>query len=311
VRINFRKNNKFLLALLFWSLCSFKIYSQEIPYQQEEYLENRVIPAPEYVFEMFRQAGMDPKNHRLTDIEKEKVGKAFSILPPLHQRILKKHLHSISFMDNMPNTALTSPVDIPGATEMFNITFRAGILNESISEWATTKENTCFDRSANTEFEVIIHAGDLDAIQYVLLHEATHVIDAVLNFTPHVEESDALVEPTPFTQGIWRKMNVPVEVFTNPLLETTRFRSGKAIAIASAPEVYKALEQTPYVSLYGMASWFEDFAEFVTIYHLTNKMNQPYRISVKKNNKEVACFEPMKSKLVQNRLKQLMRFYKG
>jgi len=301
--------DKFLLGLFFSFFFSFNTYAQVLGDQQERNLEKRVFPAPESIFKMFQKAGMDPANHELTEMEQEKVEKAFSILPPLHQRILKKHLHSISFMDNMPNTAITSPVEIPGATEMFNITFRAGILNESISEWATTKENTCFDRSANTEFEVIIHAGDLDAIQYVLLHEATHVIDAVLNFTPHVEESDALVEPTPFTQDVWHKMNVPVDAFVNPLLETTRFRSGKAIAIASAPEVYKALEQTPYVSLYGMASWFEDFAEFVTIYHLTNKMNQPYSIVVKKNNIEVRNFEPMKNELVQKRWKEISRLY--
>lgn len=301
--------DKFVLGLFFSFFFSFNTYAQVLGDPREENLEKRVFPAPENIFKMFQKAGMDPANHELTEVEQEKVEKAFSILPPLHQRILKKHLHSISFMDNMPNTALTSPVEIPGATEMFNITFRAGILNESVSEWATAKENTCFDRSANTEFEVIIHAGDLDAIQYVLLHEATHVIDAVLNFTPHIEESDELVEPTPFTQNIWHKMNVPVEAFVNPLLETTRFRSGKAIAIASAPEVYKALEQTPYVSLYGMASWFEDFAEFVTIYHLTNKMNQPYKISVKKNNTAVGNFEPMKNELVQKRWKLISRLY--
>lgn len=33
--------------------------------------------------------------------------------------------------------------------------------------------------------------------------------------------------------------------------------------------------KTPFVFLYGMASWSEDFAELATIYHLTKKMNQP------------------------------------
>lgn len=303
--------NKFLLALLFWSICSFNTYSQEVRGQLKEHPEERVFAAPQSVFKMFQQAGMAPVNHQLTDVEREKVEKAFSILPPLHRKILKMHLHSISFMDNMPNNALTSPMETGDSIKMFNITFRAGILNESISEWATSKENTCFDQSGHPDLVVSIEAGRLDAIQYILLHEATHVVDAILNITPHVEEKDALVEPTPFTRLIWQKMNVPVEAFINPLLETTRFRSGKVISIASAPGVYSALRQTPFVSLYGMASWFEDFAELVTIYHLTAKMNQPYRISIKKNNREVAYFEPMKGKLVRNRLKQLRRFYEG
>ena len=40
-----------------------------------------------------------------------------------------------------------------------------------------------------------------------------------------------------------------------------------------------------------MASWFEDLAELVTIYHLTQKMNQPFRVVVRKNNLEVIRFE--------------------
>lgn len=274
-------------------------------------LAKRVLTAPESVFNMFQEAEMNPINHELTAVERGKVEKAFAILPPLYQKILKGHLHSISFMDNMPNTALTSPVESSDSMQLFNITFRAGILNETISEWATQKENSCYDRSANPDFEISIEAGTLDALQYVLLHEATHVLDAVLNVTPHPEERGALVEPTPYTKGIWHKMNLPTEPFIDSLLEKTRFRSGKTVPIALAPEIYKALSKTPFASLYGMASWFEDLAELVTIYHLTHKMNQPFRIVVRKDNLELSKFEPMKNKGVQKRLRQLGFFYKS
>ncbi len=294
--------------LLFFSCFATAIHAQQLEDRQNTGLSERIQPAPESVFNMFREAGMEPVNHVLTEIEKEKVEKAFSVLPSLHQKILKEHLHSISFMDNMPNTALTSPVETSDATKKFNITFRAEMLHETISEWATRKENTCYDRSASNEYEVSIDAGELDAFVYVLLHEATHVVDGVLDVTPHPKERDIFVEPTPFTQNIWYKMNVPAENFIKPLLETTRFRSGKPISILYAPEVYKALKETPFVSLYGMASWFEDLAEMVTIYHLTEKLNQPFRISVKKNDMEIVSFEPMKNELVKKRLKQLETF---
>ena len=274
-------------------------------------LAKRVLIAPESVFKLFREAEMNPVNHELTEVERAKVEKAFAILPPLYQKILKGHLLSISFMDNMPNTALTSPVESSDSMQLFNITFRAGILNETISEWATQKEYTCYDRSANPDLAISIEAGDLDALQYVLLHEATHVLDAVLNITPHPEERGALVEPTPYTKGIWHKMNIPTEPFIDSLLEKTRFRSGKTVPIALAPEIYKALGKTPFASLYGMASWFEDLAELVTIYHLTKKMNQPFRVVVKKEDIELIKFEPMKSKGVKKRLAQLGFFYKS
>lgn len=285
------------------------LFAQKKVNDETNFYENRIAIAPETVFKKFFDAGMNPTNHELTDIEQEKIAKAFSLLPPLHVKILKENLHSISFMDNMPNTALTSPVISADSIKKFNITFRAGILNETISEWATWKEKSLYDTSANPTFEVQIDAGNLDAFVYVLLHEATHVVDAVLKLTPNAEEDENLVQHTSYTKNIWRLFNSPRAKFTNPILEKTRFRSGKVQSITSAKEIYNELEKTPFVSLYGMASWYEDIAELVTIYHLTNKLNQPFVVYIKENGQIMSKFEPMKNKLVKKRLKQLEFLY--
>lgn len=269
----------------------------------------RVKIAPESVFKMFRDAGMKPINRTLTSAEKEKVSNAFALLPPLHQRVLKQHLLSISFMDNMPNTALTSPVDPVGGIKMFNITFRGGLLNENVSEWATWKENTCFTQTADSSYQVRVEGGNLDAIIYVLLHDATHIVDVVTGITPHLEDADAVVEPTAFTKDIWRLMNKPTEPYIHSLLEHTRFRSGKPVSGSLAPDVYAKLSKTPFPSLYAMAAWSEDAAELVTIYHMTTRLKQPFYVVVTKNNVEVARFEPMKNPLVKGRLGQLVAFY--
>ena len=258
---------------------------------------------------MFREAGMKPVNHELTQVQKEKVSKAFNLLPPLHQRILTQHLQSISFMDNMPNTALTSLLDNGDGPKKINITFRAGLLDETISQWASWKENTCFKRTTDSSYAVRVEGGDLDAILYVLLHEATHVVDAVMSITPHAFEKDAVIAPTPFTKGVWRTMNVPEERYIDSLLEQTRFRSGQPMPISLASDVYRKLAQTPFPSLYGMAAWSEDIAELATIYHLTAKLNQTFHVVVSKDNVEVVRFEPMKNGLVQQRLNQLRLFY--
>lgn len=273
-----------------------------------------VAPAPESIFTMFREAGMDPANHPLTDAEIAKVEAALLVLPPLHRKILSTHLHSISFMDNMPNTALTSPVVSQDTVSQdsvmgFNITIRAGILHETISEWATKKENVLYDNTGNSEYTVGIEAGNLDAFVFVLLHEATHVVDVVLKMTPPVKNATDSVAPTAITQGIWHKMNVPLAPFTDPLIEKTLFRGGGRIPITSAPELYRTMAKMPFVSLYGTASWSEDLAELVAIYHLTHEMKQPFYVYVKKGNDELARFEPMKSKLVKKRLRQLKVFY--
>ncbi len=293
----------------FCFILSFNVWAQAPTQQFHLNPAERVSVAPESVFRMFKEAGMNPSDHELTAIEKAKVEKAFAALPPLHRRILKGHLHSISFMDNMPNTALASPVETQDSTKMYNITFRAGILHETASEWATWKESTCFDQSENLGYEIRVEAGDLDAILYVLLHETTHVVDAVLKITPQIEDKEALVKPTPYTKNIWRKMNVPTNNSTNPLLEKTRFRSGDKVSVTLAPDVYRQLSGTPFASLYGMASWFEDIAELESIYHLTKKLNQPFRVIVKKDNNELFRFEPMENRLVKKRFRYLKIFY--
>lgn len=281
----------------------------QVPKASDNGLMKYVAPAPESIFESFREAGMDPVNHPLTEVERAKVEAAFLVLPPLHQKILSTHIYSISFMDNMPNTALTSPVVCQDSVERFNITFRAGILHETISEWATKKENTLYDKTENNEYTVSIEASKLDAFVFVLLHEATHVADAVLNLTPPIENATDSVAPTVITRGVWNKQNVPCGPYIDSLVEKTIFRGGGRIPIASAPRIYRTLARMPFVSLYATASWSEDIAELETIYHLTHKIKQPFYVYVKKGNDEVARFEPMKSKLVQKRLRHLKVFY--
>jgi len=296
------------LLMLFLSL---QARAQQPGSIQQNEAADRVQIAPESVFKMFREAGMQPANYALTKAQEAKVRHAFSVLPPLHQRILAKHLKSISFMDNMPNTALTSLLDSAGGVKAFNITFRAGLLDETISQWATWKENSCFKAADSAGYRVRVEAGQLDALIYVLMHEATHVVDVVTGITPHFTRKDEIVKPTAFTQGIWRTATLPENRHIDSLLEKTRFRSGQPLAIQLAPQVYKKLSETPFPSLYGMAAWSEDIAELTTIYHLTKKLNQPFHVVVTKGDVELARFEPMKNALVRRRLKHLGIFYAG
>jgi len=294
------------LAMLF---CTVYTSAQKLDTTSKNDFSQRIQIAPESVFQMFREAGMKPVDRKLTQAQKEKVSNAFALLPPLHQRILNQHLHSISFMDNMPNTALTSPVDAGGATKMFNITFRAALLDETISEWASKKENTCFTPVDKANYKVRVEAGKMDAIIYVLIHEATHVVDAVMEITPHPADKNAIVQPTAYTKDTWRLMNVPADPYIDSLLEKTRFRNGKTMPISLAAEVYEKLAQTPFPSLYAMAAWFEDIAELASIYHLTTNLSQPFYLVVLKDNVELARFEPMKNETVMQRLDQLATFY--
>lgn len=88
----------------------------------------------------------------------------------MHRRVLSERLRSVSFLDGMPNTALSSTVNAEEPFRLFDITIRAPILRQNASEWLTEKERSCFD-SARSPLSVTIEAGKRDAIMYVLLHD--------------------------------------------------------------------------------------------------------------------------------------------
>jgi hypothetical protein len=276
-------------------------------------LAARVRNTPADVLKMFQDAGMSPRQHVLTDAERLIVANAFAVLPPLHQRILKAHLRSISFLDEMPNTALTSVVDTAALYPLFGITFRAGILSQNVSEWLTEKERTCFEIKGSPQ-TVAVEAGLHQAFEYVLLHEITHVVDGSLHLTPASRAGNEpqlnKVSQSSFVAGVWQKRTVAVTQFRDTLLEKIRFRrGGKVIPIDQAKTVYTALQRTPFVSLYGSSAWTEDLAEYVAVYHFTQQLKQPFRIVIRKNGQMIFVYEPMKSTLVQRRHREMKRFY--
>lgn len=275
-------------------------------------LLKRISKTPDKVIKMFRDAGMSPTEHQLTKEEVAIVASAISALPPLHQRVLKQHLKSISFLDNMPNTALTSTITKDESVNLYHITFRAGILHQNITEWVNEKEATCFSGGDST-ISVSIQAGLLKALTYVLLHEGTHVVDGSM----HLISADSVAgKPRmndftrEFSKGIWSDIKTLQWPVKDSLVFKSRFRpGGRRYLYTEASQVYAELVKTPFVSLYGTASWHEDLAELLTVYHLTRVYTQPFRITIKRSGKVVQEFEPIRSAFAQKRLKLLRHFY--
>lgn len=273
-------------------------------------LDSRVKETPATVLKMFEETV--PTAHALTGAERRKLSAAFAGLPPLHRRVLGERLRSVSFLDGMPNTALTSPVNPDEPYRLYHITIRAAILREDVSEWLTWKERTCFE-AAGSPLSVAVEAGNLDAIVYVLLHEGTHVVDDCLRITPAVPAGVSPAGDAPataFTEGVWSGRTTPSLRYREPLLERVRYRAGgRPFVLDQAESVYAALRRTPFVSLYGTTNWYDDLAEYVALYHLTEVLEQPYRIVIRKEGKAIFTYEPLKSDLVRGRVRQMKRFY--
>lgn len=276
-------------------------------------LESRVKEAPASVLKMFQEfKGPAPTVHTLTEEEKRKLSAAFAALPPLHRRILSERLRSVCFLDGMPNTALTSTVNANEPYRVFDIIIRAGVLHQTASEWLTEKERSIFD-AAGSPLSVSIEAGKRDALVFVLLHEATHIVDFCLKLTPPPPPDNLSaggLPPTAFTQGVWNDRVAVTETYRDPLRERILFyRNGKKLTMDQAEAVYNSLRRTPFVSLYGGTNWHDDLAEYLSVYHWTQVFKQPYRIVLRKEGKEFFIYEPMKSDLVRSRIGQMKQFY--
>jgi hypothetical protein len=294
-----RVPSPFFTAIVLAFLVSTPLARTDEQFDPASSLESRIGETPAAVLKMFAEGGLGtPTAHALTAEERQKLSRAFAALPPLHRRILGERLRTVSFLDGMPNTALTSTVITSEPYRLFDITIRAAVLGENVSEFLTQKERTCFD-TAGSSLSVSIEGGRLDAIIYVLLHEATHVVDSSLR-----------IAPGEFTEGVWNERTIVAARYRDPLLARIRFRAdGEVLSIDRADAVYAALRLTPFVSLYGSSNWHDDVAESVAWYHLTERLKQPYRIVIRNAGQEVFAYEPMKSQIVRARFGGMDRFY--
>lgn len=151
---------------------------------RQESLEDRVSSAPESVLKRFsNKLNVNVSVHTVTPAERIILVNALAQLTPFQRRVLQNRLHAIYLMDGLPGNALTFPDGGPTADPMNSIAVRAGALHETVSELVTRKERTLFD-SAGSELSVTVDGGTLNAMVYVLLHEATHIVDFAVRATP-------------------------------------------------------------------------------------------------------------------------------
>jgi hypothetical protein len=235
-------------------------------------LMERIGQPSEGEIKTFRDAGMeDVKPHTLTAAERAKVLAAISSLPPLNRDALSKHLERVAFVDGIPGegTGLTSPGSREG---LYDLTFRAGIIDESLSSFLTTKERRVF-ADDGSEVKVAVTGTGADALTYVLLHESSHVLDGACGIVKTF--------PNAFDEGIWAASHVMTPELEQTLAAKTYFHGGPRLALERAPEVYNSLSKTPFVSLYATSSEREDFAELVAWRELEKRYGGSLTIDVK------------------------------
>lgn len=206
-----------------------------------------------------------------------RVHPARRCLPQLHKDVLRQHLRRLSFLDLRPGSgsALTGVVEGESPVQTFEIMLHADLLNESLTTFLNTKEARLFedDGSGNS---VLFDAEDRDAPTYVLLHEATHIVDQVLGLSDD--------HANPLLAG----SRVHNRAFAAPYKESplaqTGFRGAPLIPFGVAPAAYEALRDSPFVSFYATAAAPEDLAELFAWQHLVTELDQSLTLDVVDDN---------------------------
>jgi hypothetical protein len=233
----------------------------------------------------------------LTPAELAQVETALARLPALHRRALETNLRHLGFVEGVPGqgTALTSKV---GDSMQFDITVRAGALRESLAEFLTTKERRLFEADGSGQ-SVSFDAEGADALTYLLLHEATHILDMSRQLTDRPGNA--------FGSGIWQASNnggltLAPHLAASPVA-ASRFRGAGLIPASRARVTYDALANSPFVSLYATAAPAEDLAELTAWHVVSHHYGHKIRLTVRDAGGAVlARYDPMQFPGVRARL---------
>ncbi|UCD38336.1 MAG: hypothetical protein JSW54_02325 [Fidelibacterota bacterium] len=256
-----------------------------------------------------------------TQQEMGRIKEAISLLPLLHKRIINDRVIEICFIENLGSSGWTDWVIDDHGDLYCVVAFDQQTLSMDLSQWLESRENTCFD-GVSEETKIRIEAGtEYSGFYGILLHEMTHVIDVVLNITPFVElslyalalkQGKVIKDSSPFIDNVWEGPYTPTASYNFALRDSVTFYrpvGNRKLMVQDAAIVFDQLAATPFASLFACQSWAEDLAELVLFYHLTQKLDQPYTISVKKGTDVIYSYRPMGNPMVAERFPLLDMFY--
>jgi hypothetical protein len=188
-------------------------------------LAQRVGPADPEVIAMFADSGASNiSDHSLTAAETDRIDRAIARLPRLHRDALRRHLSQVSFLDlqSGAGSAVTRRQEAEDGTLRFDITFRASLLDENLRTFLNTKESRLF-KDDGSGVTVAFDAGASEALTYVLLHEATHIVDQVAGLTDEPDD--------PVRAGLCVDLHELAEPFASAPYAPTIFRGEPPIPL--------------------------------------------------------------------------------
>ncbi|MBT3276131.1 MAG: hypothetical protein HN368_23485 [Spirochaetales bacterium] len=270
-------------------------------------IKDRITDVPAELLGLYSDSDdTELRSYKLTADEKKQIEDTFSRLPDRHREVLEKRLIGVYCVENFIGTGMADYVLGPDNEVYAQLVLHPRVFEMNASQILSLRANTAF-RSDDEEMELVIDlSNEVSGLDYIVLHESTHIVDYVERHTPYVEPGMYELfgrsgRNTSFTDEVWsdyRTLNPTVEFEFQEDLRYYGLGGDPGLSNRDLKAVYSALAQTPFASLYASFSWAEDFAEFVTFYYLVYGFGAHYEIRVMRDGESLFTYQPMDSLIV-------------
>lgn len=233
--------------------------------------------------------------YRPTPEEQKLIETYVTLLPQKIQQELQKSMTGFYFINNFLGNGFTEWVLDENDNIYTFIIFDRQVLKKDISQLLTEKEATGF--IADKDYRLTIDAGrQYKGLLYMMIHESVHAVDYVHNITPYTDDGQRKwlkkdeKSSTVFTEDVWLSMkSLRSQQLFEPRDDVTfyGFNDGPKVSVSSTPEIYRSLEDSPFLSLYSVLNWSEDLAEFATFTYLEKRFNITYQVQIHHNEERI------------------------
>lgn len=283
-------------------------------FNRQSDLPDRIGTAPDFVLDYWsEQDGRQYTTRELSAQERGIVARCLAELPETYKTILTERLIGIYFIEDFLGSGLTDFVLDEGNRIYTILLLNPLTLKDSLTDLVTRKENTCFIADRPGMSIAVTLDERLPGLLYILMHEATHIVDYVNRCTPYVEPDMPEIQgkfsgPKPFTDRLWADYTHFRDGYGFAYKDRVTFygmNQGPKISISQAADVYRAMSGVPVASLYGTVNWAEDFAEYMTFHYLTQKRGTDYTLTVSENGQIIYQYKPFANSQVIDRKRDL------
>ena len=271
---------------------------------------DRIGPTPADLLDLYSEVDeRELSSVELSAAQREELDDVLSRLPIRHQQVLADRLIGIYCIDNFAGSGMADWILGPGDEIYSVLVLHPRVFDMSAEELLTYRENTAFALSDSDLTVTVRLSPEVSALAYIVLHEATHIVDYAERHTPFVEHAmlellGPTARDTPFTDEAWEDYSTASESADFSHRDDLRFYGlggDPTLGPTGVLELYRELAERPFASLYASLSWAEDFAEFVTFHYLVHGLGAEYVIEVEDAGTTVFAYEPMSSPQVLRR----------